>query len=435
MNNEHAEFTFRGEEDGGMTALGLVFFVGILIVGGLSLDMAFAYKSRTDLQVAADAAAHAAIMTRELGTIEEARAKAIEIAENTLDPGSFGDVLIPSDIQFGSWDAGAERFTVDNTSKDAVMVNTARFASRGNRVPAFLLDIVGFEGWNIQSGAVFETYIPTCFREGFTAVGVVDVQSNNDFTNGFCIHSNAYVKVSSNNTFGDDTVVSMPDTGQLQLPNSGFETNDGLAEALREGRYIFRILNRLADIIYGVGTGDPLYTPDYITNLTPVSLPSKNAKESDFVPGRIHTYSCPGGPALQIESGATLNDVVLYTSCKVKFGSDVTLDNVVIATTSSSAQSVTAASGLQVGRDDACAEDGGSQILTMGSISIPANLKVYGGQLIAMGDIAFSANANGVEGASFIAGGTISGTSNMTMGFCGSGFERNFEAQYFHLRG
>ena len=435
MKNEHTNLDFRAEEDGGMTALGLVLFVGILTIGGLSLDMAYAYKTRTDLQVAADAAAHAAIMTRELGTLDEARAKAIEVAENTLVPSSYGNVLIPSDIQFGSWDAATERFTVDNTRKDAVMVNTARFESRGNRVPAFLLNFVGFEGWNVQSGAVFETYVPTCFREGFTAVGMVDVQSNNNFTNGFCIHSNAYVKVSSNNTFGEDTVVSMPDTQALQLPNSGFETNDGLAEALREGRYIFRILNRLADIIYGVGTGDPLYTPDYITNLVPVSLPSKNAKQSDFVPGRIHTYTCSGGAALQIASGTTLSDVVLYTSCKIKFGSDVTLDNVVIATTSSSPQSVTAAAGLQVGRDDACAEDGGSQILTMGSISIPSSLEVYGGQLIAMQDIAFSANANGVEGASFIAGGTISGTSNMTMGFCGSGFERNFEAQYFHLRG
>jgi hypothetical protein len=38
---------------------------------------------------------------------------------------------------------------------------------------------------------------------------------------------------------------------------------------------------------------------------------------------------------------------------------------------------------------------------------------------IAKGDVSFAANANGIEGASIIAGGQISGTSNMTMGFCG----------------
>ena len=35
--------------------------------------------------------------------------------------------------------------------------------------------------------------------------------------------------------------------------------------------------------------------------------------------------------------------------------------------------------------------------------------------MIAMDDISFAANANGIEGASFISGGNISGTSNMTI--------------------
>lgn len=429
----HSSFVTR--EDGAMTVFGLLMFVGILTIGGLSLDMSYAYKSRTDLQVAADAAAHAAIYTREFGTLEEARAKAIEVAENTLDPGSFGNVLEPADIQFGSWDPLGEVFNINNSLRDAVMVNTARFASRGNRIPTFLLNFVGFDGWDVQSGAVFESFVPTCFREGFTAEGLVDVQSNNTYTNGFCIHSNAHVKVSNNNVFGENTIVSMPDVSQLQLPASGFETNDGLQEALREGRYHFRILKRLEDIIYALGTFDPIYMPDYITHLNSITLPSKNVSEADFTSGHVHKFNCTGGAALQIAAGTTLNDLVLHTNCKIKFGSNVTLQNVVVATTSTNARSVTAAAGLQVGRNDNCAVDGGSQILTLGGIDIPADLKVYGGQMIAMKDIAFSANANGIEGASFISGATISGTSNMTMGFCGTGWERNFEAKYFHLRG
>ena len=72
------------------------------------------------------------------------------------------------------------------------------------------------------------------------------------------------------------------------------------------------------------------------------------------------------------------------------------------------------AAKLKVGRDDSCAADGS--------------------QLLALGDIEFTANADGIEGASFIAGGTISGTSNMIMGFCNhAGMERNFEAEYFRL--
>ena len=62
-----------------------------------------------------------------------------------------------------------------------------------------------------------------------------------------------------------------------------------------------------------------------------------------------------------------------------------------------------------------------------------ADLRVYGGQIIALGDITFSANANGIQGASLISGQEISGTSNMDMGFCGTGMEGNYEAPYFRL--
>ncbi len=434
MPNLNAMRTFETNEDGALTFLNLYLLIGMLIFGGLGIDLAYAYKSRTELQVAADAAAHAAIYTRELGSVEAARAAALDVATEALSSNAFGEVLQPGDIQFGTWNASTKVFSVDNNRKDAVMVNTARYASRGNSVPTFFLSLIGFNEWDVETGAVYETYMPTCFREGFVAEDVVDVQSNNTFTNGFCIHSNTHVKFSSNNWFDDDTIVSMPDLAQIELPASGYETNDGLQEALTEGRYNIRILNRLEDIIDGLKYGDTNYLPDYIYNTFPLTLASNKVDADDFTPNRIHTYTCNGGKSLQIEQGTILSEVVIVTNCKIKFGSNVVLENVVVATTSTDTKSVTAASGLQVGRDDNCAPDGGSQILTMGGIDIPADLKVYGGQLIAMDDIEFAANANGIEGASFISGAHISGTSNMTMGFCGTGWERNFEAKYFHLR-
>lgn len=66
-------------------------------------------------------------------------------------------------------------------------------------------------------------------------------------------------------------------------------------------------------------------------------------------------------------------------------------------------------------------------------MSFASGLMVFGSQLIASGDIDFAANANGIMGASMIAGGRIDGTSNMDMGFCGSGMENNYEANYFRL--
>ena len=88
---------------------------------------------------------------------------------------------------------------------------------------------------------------------------------------------------------------------------------------------------------------------------------------------------------------------------------------------------------MTVGGDDGCATDGSAQLLTLGGVQFAADLHVYRGQVIAAGDISFSANANGVEGASFITGDEIAGTSNAIMGMCGTGMERNVEADYFRL--
>ena len=424
---------FLKDDTGFISTFGLTLTAMMIALGGIALDVANAYRMRTYLQVAADAAAHAALYTRETHTRDESIQAALDVVESFLPADVYGQVITYEDVEFGTWDRDTETFTPNSNSKSAVMVNTLQVAERQNSVGTYMLRLVGFDDWNVRRASVFETYMPTCFREGFVAQDLVDLQSGNTYTNGFCIHSNDHVEVNSNNYFNNDTIVSMPDRSDIVLPNSGFESNDGLEDALRDGAYQLRILNRLSSIIDALN--DPLseYAPDYITSDLVGVLPQRNPAASDFTPGHIYTYSCGGGAALQIPADTTLEDIVLVTDCKVKFGQGVVLENTIIATSNTDAKSISAASGVQVGRDDNCAADGGSQLLTMGGIEVPADLKVYGGQMIAKGNIEFSANANGIEGASFISGATISGTSNMTMGFCGDGMERNFEALYFRL--
>ena len=196
--------------------------------------------------------------------------------------------------------------------------------------------------------------------------------------------------------------------------------------------YNIRILQHLTGIIDEVGIYGSDWMPDYVTAAGTVTLDPKKASATDFVSGRIHTASCAGKGTLTLP-GITLRDLVIVTDCDVKFSSGARLENAVLATTSTDAKSVTAPSGLQLGRDDDCLSDGGAQILTLGGFEVASGLSMFGGQVIAAGDIQFSANADGIEGASMIAGGLISGTSNMSMGFCNSGMERNFELDYFRL--
>ena len=418
-----------------MTAFGLFLGLSSIVIGGLAIDVANAMMARTQLQAAADAAAHAALYVRELEDSATAKQAALDVAYVNMPAARFGNLLTANDIQFGYWDRDANAFQIDPDSKDAVFVDISRVASKGNSVGTYFLRFAGFNSWDVRRGAVFETYIPTCFREGFVADGVVDIQSNNTYTNGFCVHSNTHVEFNNNNFFAENTVVSMPDRSQIVLSSSGFASNTGLQDALRDGSYQIRILNRLQDIIDDLYAGGAQYAPDYITGSSVITLTNNNVGPSDFTSGRIHTRTCNGsGQKITFSAHQTFSDIVLVTNCKVSFGQGVILDNVIVATTNTGASSMTSPSSLQVGRDDSCATDGGTQLLTMGSMDYPADLMVFGSQLIAMNDISFSANADGIEGASFISGGTISGTSNMVMGFCNSaGMERNFEAEYFRL--
>jgi hypothetical protein len=425
---------FVKQQDGAMTAFGLFLGLSSLVIGGLAIDVANAMMARTQLQAAADSAAHAALYVREFEDSATAKQAALDVAYVNMPAARFGSLLTEDDIQFGYWDRDANAFQIDPDSKGAVFVDISRLASKGNSVGTYFLRFAGFGSWDVRRGAVFEAYIPSCFREGFVAEDVVDMQSSNTFLNGFCIHSNTHVEVQNNNTFASNTVVSMPDKRDLVMPSGGFSTNLGLQDAPRDAYYRIRILDQVQDIIDDLYAGGATYAPDYITAPGVISVNTRtNLSMADFTTGRIHKVTCNGGQTLPFQSGATLTDIVLVTNCKVKFGANVVLDNVVLATSNTASNSVYGPSAVQVGRDDGCATNGGSQVLTMGGMKFAANLSMYGGQLIAQLDIDFSANGNGVEGASFIAGGRIDGTSSTNMGLCGSGMERTFEAEYFRL--
>lgn len=421
------------DESGSATLMALFFVLISAVLGGLAIDFNKAMARRTHLQVTVDAVAHAALYTRERDTKEKAIAKALEIAAVNLPPENNGNALLASDIEFGVWDYDKREFTADANSKNAVRVNAYRILERNNPVRNILLRMVGFDTFDLSREAVYVTYQPTCFREGFVANGIVDVQSNNAFQNGFCIHSNAHVKVSSNNFFGDNTIVSMPNTENLQLPQSGFETNSGLEEALRDNGYHIRILNRLEQLVSDLSRNATETRPDYITTSGVQFLDGKSVDGSQFLPGRAYVVTCGSGPGITIKNGVVIRNTTIVTNCPIKFGQGATLENTVLATTNTGAKSISSPSSLQIGKNDNCAPGGGAQILTLGGIDMAADMRMYGGQIIAKGNVAFSANANGIAGASIIAGGTISGTSNMTMGFCGDGMEDNFRAEYFRL--
>lgn len=427
---------FLAADGGTIAPLSLTFLILFIAAGGLAVDISHHVASRAQLQIATDSAAHAALVSRRRGSEAEAQKVALGLLESNMPARRFGVTVAPEDIVFGRWTSSG--FEPDPGSRTAVRIVARRTEARDNPMRTFLLRIIGVDSLDIVTASAFTTYQPICIEEGFVAEGRVDVQSNNNYLRGFCIHSNDYVRINQNNYFEEGTIVSMPDLDMLQIPNSGFERNEGLEMALREGWVDVRILRELNDVIHGVHNNQGEYARSYITNPSPIvrnfSQNNNQVRANDLVSGRIHEMSCVGqNQRISIPNGETLSDVVIVTNCQVDLGSGVQLENVVIASTNTTSAAISGASGVNIGRNDDCSPGGGAQIITLGSMRFPANMGIFGSQLIALGDVEFAARADGVQGASIIAGGVIDGTSNSTMARCNRGMDDNFRAPYYRM--
>ena len=142
---------------------------------------------------------------------------------------------------------------------------------------------------------------------------------------------------------------------------------------------------------------------------------------------------CGGSGTLNF-TAQTYTGAVVMTDCDVKFNGS-RLEDFTVISRSTDVKSITASSNPIFGREDDCAPGGGVQIVTYGGYSSAAKLTMHGAQILAVDDVTFAAQGNGVKGAAIISGGEIDGTSNSAMGFCGTGMEDNFEAEYFRLAG
>lgn len=285
---------FIGSESGAASVLSLFLIFSLTMIAGFAIDVQNVMTARTKLQASVDSAAHAALLSRETMTREQAAQVAVNVANSNMPPNFYGDAVTVDDVIFGDWDPVSHTFTPNVNSRSAVIVTASRLEERENPIPTFLLGLVGFDQWQLVQSSVFTTYYPTCLREGFVANGVVDLQSNNNYTNGFCIHSNSYVSLNSNNTFEPGTIVSMSDLDDLELPNSGYKTNVGLEQALREGSWNIRIVSRIAPLIAKLEALDPTVTPKYISG-TFKTLPDNKVSDDELLDGFAYRYTCGSG--------------------------------------------------------------------------------------------------------------------------------------------
>jgi hypothetical protein len=166
----------------------------------------------------------------------------------------------------------------------------------------------------------------------------------------------------------------------------------------------------------------------------PIAVARQNKMApSHFHTGRVNTVSC-GGQTVTLEAETFKDMVIIGYGCRFSMSNGTALENMTLITTSTHDRSIDSPQGFRLGVNDNCGSGGGAQVVTWGGVRVAANLEMYGSQIIAAGPIDFAANAEGIKGASMVSGQTIDGTSNMSFGFCGTGMDNIFEAEYFRLR-
>lgn len=427
----HALVRLRRSEDGWVSPFVVVMLIAFLGLAGFAVDVANVMTQRTLLQSTADSAAHGAILYRSVEREEEAKTRAIDIARLNMPRDTFGDVVREEDIVFGLWDPDTMTFTPAANSRDAVRVTAQRRRESGNSVPVYLLQFAGFTSWNISAVSIFSAGKNPCFFNGVLANRVATFQSNGVFRPGFCIHANDHVSLRQNNTFMPGSVVSMPDIDRLSIPSSGMEGNPGLAEALRAGSLDLEVVRSLSNVIEALRLGSPEALPGYTRDAQPVQVNLNRVDASTFQSGRVYDVRCNGNNnALTLSSDMNLTEVVITTNCNIQMGNGANIRDSIIATTNTSATSIsgTSGSGAQSTVGRACAPGPGTQVLTLGGMRFPSKLIVNGGQFVAARTINFAAQAT-IEGAgvSVIAGENVDWTSNadMSVQYCDQEFENH----------
>ena len=450
-------------EDGAMSILNLYLLLTLAIFGGISIDMASLISARNQLQTASDVAAHAAMVSLKNGsTVAEAKQKALDYAQENMPTGRYGVVLREENVHFGAYYQTNKSFIIQDTLDEAVMVTSERLSEYANPVSSFLLRLVGFNEFDVRATAVFIKEGVPCVGAGFYAEGRVDIQSNNDFTDGFCVHSNSHVEMNSGNTFEYDeynpVIVSVPKidlenltNDDLIIPSSGYDQNDGLWEAQRDGPHKFNVDAFIDEVVAGIQLADnnPLTNPhtrSYIIDpsadmtVNVIGEPKGNSKKNStdpigptncttfsvacLHPNTINHVNCVGTD-LNIPA-EVFENVVLITDCNLDFANGTELRNATFITRSTDDDSIKSPQGLDLGNMTVCGGSGGAALITYGGMKSAANMQLAGGQIIAAGDVNFAAQADGFFGASVIAGGEIDGTSNSSFQGCPGSVLHNF---------
>ena len=434
---------FANNEAGAGTIMGLLWFMLLVGITGMAVDITDGLRNRTMLQATADAAALAGAI--DLPDQAAVVATAVAYAAENMGEDVNGSVLNPDDVRVGLWDPATQSLDTTSLTPDAVMVTVRRSAENANAVPVNFLRIIGLRTWNVIAQAVAQRFIPDCLTDGLVARGIVDMSSNNGFVNEICIHGEQGVNIQSNNYFETGVNVSMPKIPEmLELPASGMDSNIGLAEALRENYLDPRMVNHIDEIMLDFLDPTSPVMPDYIHTAEPVIEIDEKFNLGAVQPHRIYHVHCASNKHAMIPANANVSKVIIIAECEIRIGAGATVFSAVLGSRSGgnpgqgtgggvSSANIGVNANVQLGLPDNCAPGGGVQMFSNATMHFSSLTTINGVQMVAAGDIELGAREMGINGISAQSGGDIRMTSVNMFGLCSGGAPNLFTVPYYRL--
>lgn len=129
----------------------ITLMVGLCGLASLAVDLGRVQLVKSELQAAADAAAHYASTGISGGTYQSYAITAA--AQNSADGSPV--VLLAGDISVGNWDSNASpKFSTSRTPQNAIQVVARRTKSRNTAVPMLFATLIGFSSCDVTATSI-----------------------------------------------------------------------------------------------------------------------------------------------------------------------------------------------------------------------------------------------------------------------------------------
>lgn len=320
----------------GVTLIFLV--VGFVVLAGfvaLAVDVGRIRLAKTELQVAADGAARAAVFLAP-SDASAARDKAVQIAAANVCRGD-NIVLDPdNDVELGHWDRAKRLFTPltskDKTKPNAVRVTTRRISARNNPIPLAIAPIIGIFNADVQARAT-----AAIMGAGGTANGgIIGIDSVRIYGTANTDSYNSSIELYNPNKAGDGGDVLSPE-GWIDVIGSATVHGSAFAGPGEDPPHVWpnAEVTGVTDNLVEPLDFPPVDASPYATNNDNTQIQKYINGDNDFrVVGQKNNAPIPAGVYyvhdLIVEANASLTiggDVIFYVTGEVKFEGTVNTYN------------------------------------------------------------------------------------------------------------